>query len=70
MRTRVSASPIETQPGNAPLTITVSIGTAVVASKEKATADVIVASADRALYAAKDAGRDTVRGSGSQPAQP
>ncbi|HHJ16589.1 MAG TPA: diguanylate cyclase [Gammaproteobacteria bacterium] len=61
MRASISANPIETQPGNAPLTITVSIGTTVVAAGEKVTADATVASADRALYAAKDAGRDTVR---------
>lgn len=61
MRARVSASPIETQPGKAPLTITISIGTAIVAAGVKVSADVIVASADQALYAAKHAGRNTVR---------
>lgn len=62
MRTSISASPIETRPGNTPLSITISIGTAVVAPAVKVTADVIVASADQALYAAKHAGRNSVRG--------
>ena len=61
MRVSISASPIETQPGNAPLSITISIGTAVVAPSVKVTADTIVASADRALYAAKHAGRNSVQ---------
>ncbi|MCF6362094.1 MAG: diguanylate cyclase [Gammaproteobacteria bacterium] len=61
LRAGVSASPIETQPGNAPLSITLSIGTAVVAPGAKITADAIVASADQALYAAKHAGRNRVR---------
>lgn len=61
MRASISASPIETQSGNAPLSITISIGTAVVAPGVKVAADAIVASADRALYAAKHAGRNSVQ---------
>jgi len=61
MRASISANPIETPPGNTLLTITVSIGTAVVVPGVKVTSDAIVARADRALYAAKQAGRNTVR---------
>lgn len=58
LRQHVGDSTIETSAG--PLQLTLSIGVAGFSPKKHATVDVLVDSADRAMYAAKQAGRNQV----------
>jgi diguanylate cyclase (GGDEF)-like protein len=58
IRSAVGDTPIDTNAG--PLPVTVSAGVAVFDSGQDADLDVLLARADRALYDAKEAGRNRV----------
>ena len=58
LRRRIAASPVAFEGG--PVAVTVSLGVAVSLPGDKASFDAVYSSADAALYAAKNAGRDRV----------
>ncbi len=60
LRTRVAAHRFELEPGGRTLSITVSIGIGVIPDHGR-TMDALIRAADKAMYQAKQAGRDRVR---------
>ncbi|MBI5248274.1 MAG: diguanylate cyclase [Desulfomonile tiedjei] len=59
VRTALCEKPIDTSEG--PVPVTISLGAAVFSGDSKTDADALIRSADSALYAAKEAGRNCVR---------
>ena len=68
IRAALAARPLATGPGGEPLSITVSIGVATACDTASRDLTSLMAAADAALYAAKAAGRNTVRLDGASPA--